>query len=152
LPRQRSLQRRRRRSRRRPPGDRLRAAWSRWELRRQEQRRPPAARPDRPDDGRRGIGREDRSRPGETGREVTWVGFPVAVAVGLFVVPAGVRGLRDAGLVRENYRGRALAFPLGAILATAALVALAPLAFLNDRGDLELLDPELRRWIPYLLG
>jgi hypothetical protein len=45
-----------------------------------------------------------------------------------------------------------LAFPLGAVLATAALVALAPLAFLNDRGDLDLLDPELRRWLPYLLG
>jgi UDP-GlcNAc:undecaprenyl-phosphate/decaprenyl-phosphate GlcNAc-1-phosphate transferase len=38
------------------------------------------------------------------------------------------------------------------VLATAALVALAPLAFLNDRGDLDLLDPELRRWLPYLLG
>ena len=38
------------------------------------------------------------------------------------------------------------------MLATAALVALAPLAFLDDRGDLDLLDPELRRWIPYLLG
>jgi len=83
---------------------------------------------------------------------VTWVGFPVAVAVALFVVPAGVRGLRDAGLLRENYRGAALAFPLGAVLATAALVALAPLAFLDDRADLELLDPELRRWLPYLLG
>ena len=38
------------------------------------------------------------------------------------------------------------------MLATAALVALAPLAFLNDRADLDLLDPELRRWMPYLLG
>ena len=38
------------------------------------------------------------------------------------------------------------------MLATAALVALAPLAFLDDRGDLDLLDPELRRWLPYLLG
>jgi UDP-GlcNAc:undecaprenyl-phosphate/decaprenyl-phosphate GlcNAc-1-phosphate transferase len=38
------------------------------------------------------------------------------------------------------------------VLATAALVALAPLAFLDDRGDLDLLDPELRRWLPYLLG
>ena len=38
------------------------------------------------------------------------------------------------------------------MLATAALVALAPLAFLNDRGDLELLEPELRRWMPYVLG
>lgn len=67
-------------------------------------------------------------------------------------MPPGARGLRDAGLVRENYRGASLAFPLGAVLATVALVALAPLAFLNDRADLDLLDPELRRWLPYLLG
>ena len=81
-----------------------------------------------------------------------WVGLPLAFAISLFIVPAGARGLRDAGLVRENYRGALLAFPLGAVLATAALVALAPLAFLDDRGDLDLLVPELRRWLPYLLG
>jgi UDP-GlcNAc:undecaprenyl-phosphate GlcNAc-1-phosphate transferase len=81
-----------------------------------------------------------------------WIGFPLAIAVALFVVPAGARGLRDAGLVRANYRGADLAFPLGAVLATAALVALAPLAVLNDRADLDLLEPELRRWLPYLLG
>jgi hypothetical protein len=83
---------------------------------------------------------------------VTWIGFPVAIAVALLVVPAGARGLLDAGLVRENYRGARLSFPLGAVLGAAALVALAPLAFLNDRADLELLDPDLRRWMPYLLG
>jgi UDP-GlcNAc:undecaprenyl-phosphate/decaprenyl-phosphate GlcNAc-1-phosphate transferase len=81
-----------------------------------------------------------------------WVGFPLAIALSLWLLPAGARGLRDAGLVRENYRAAALAFPLGAVLATAALVTLAPLAFLNDRADLDLLDPELRRWLPYLLG
>ena len=81
-----------------------------------------------------------------------WVGFPLAIAISLFLVPAGARGLRDAGLVRENYRGALLAFPLGAVLATAALVTLAPLAFLNDRADLDLLKPELRQWLPYLLG
>lgn len=81
-----------------------------------------------------------------------WVGLPLAVAISLFLVPAGARGLRDAGLVRENYRGALLAFPLGAVLATAALVTLAPLAFLDDRADLDLLVPELRRWLPYLLG
>jgi hypothetical protein len=54
--------------------------------------------------------------------------------------------------VRENYRGALLAFPLGAVLATAALVTLAPLAFLNDRADLDLLEPALRQWLPYLLG
>lgn len=83
---------------------------------------------------------------------MTWLGFPVAIAVALLVVPAGVRGLLDAGLVRTNYRGASLAFPLGAVLATAALVALAPLAFLNDRADLDLLSPGLRQWMPYLLG
>ncbi|HEY2716374.1 MAG TPA: hypothetical protein VGI73_09170 [Solirubrobacterales bacterium] len=81
-----------------------------------------------------------------------WIGFPLAIALALFVVPAGARGLRDAGLVRPNYRGAELAFPLGAVLATAALVALAPLAILNDRADLDLLDPDLRRWLPYVLG
>jgi UDP-GlcNAc:undecaprenyl-phosphate GlcNAc-1-phosphate transferase len=81
-----------------------------------------------------------------------WVGLPLAIAISLFLVPAGARGLRDAGLVRENYRGALLAFPLGAVLATAALVTLAPLAFLNDRADLDLLEPGLRQWLPYLLG
>ena len=81
-----------------------------------------------------------------------WLGLPLAFAISLFLVPAGARGLRDAGLVRENYRGALPAFPLGAVLATAALVALAPLAFLDDRADLDLLEPELRRWLPYLLG
>lgn len=81
-----------------------------------------------------------------------WVGFPLAIAISLFLVPAGARGLRDAGLVRGNYRGALLAFPLGAVLATAALVTLAPLAFLNDRADLDLLEPALRQWLPYLLG
>ena len=81
-----------------------------------------------------------------------WVGFPLAIAISLFLLPAGARGLRDAGLVRRNYRGALLAFPLGAVLATAALVALAPLAFLNDRADLDLLEPGLRQWLPYLLG
>jgi UDP-GlcNAc:undecaprenyl-phosphate GlcNAc-1-phosphate transferase len=81
-----------------------------------------------------------------------WVGFPLAIALAVPMLPAGARGLRDAGLVRTNYRGAALAFPLGAILATVALVALAPLAVLNDRLSLDLLSPALGRWLPYLLG
>jgi UDP-GlcNAc:undecaprenyl-phosphate GlcNAc-1-phosphate transferase len=83
---------------------------------------------------------------------VYWIGFPLAIAVAVPMLPAGARGLRDAGLVRTNYRGAELAFPLGAILATVSLVALAPLAVLNDRADLNLLAPDLRRWLPYLLG
>ena len=40
-----------------------------------------------------------------------WVGFPLAIALALLVVPAGARGLRDAGLVRENYRGAPARLP-----------------------------------------
>ncbi len=76
----------------------------------------------------------------------------MAILVALLVVPAGLRGLLRAGHVRVNYRERRLAFPLGAVLVTAALVALAPLAVLDERGGLDLLDPELRQWIVYLVG
>lgn len=68
------------------------------------------------------------------------------------MVPGGIRGLLDSGLTRVNHRGRDLAFPLGAILVVAAVVALAPLSLLDDRAGLELLDPDLRRWIVYLIG
>ena len=68
------------------------------------------------------------------------------------MVPAGVRALEQAGLVRENYAGRELAFPLGAVLVAASLVALAPLAPLDDRADVNLLDAELRRWFAYVVG
>jgi UDP-GlcNAc:undecaprenyl-phosphate/decaprenyl-phosphate GlcNAc-1-phosphate transferase len=80
------------------------------------------------------------------------LGFALSIVLALALLPAGARGLAEAGLVRENYRGARLAFPLGAVLGTAALVALAPLAFLNDRDNLKLLDPELRRWLPYVIG
>jgi hypothetical protein len=83
---------------------------------------------------------------------VEWIALPLSLGLAALMIPAGVRGLAEAGLVRENYRGRRLAFPLGAVIATTALVALAPLAFLNDRADLDLLDPELRRWITYVIG
>lgn len=81
-----------------------------------------------------------------------WVALAVSFGVALAIVPAGVRALDDAGLTRENFRGRRLAFPLGAVLVAAALVALAPLAVLDDRADLDLLDPDLRRWFAYAIG
>src|SRR5262245_10307060 len=81
-----------------------------------------------------------------------WVALPVSLAAGLLVIPAGVRALVDAGMVRENYAGRSVAFPLGALLVAASLVALAPLAPLDDRADINLLDAELRRWFAYVVG
>ena len=81
-----------------------------------------------------------------------WIALAVSFAVALAVVPAGVRALLEAGLTRENYRGAMLAFPLGAVLVAASLLALAPLAPLDDRADIDLLDPDLRRWFAYVVG
>jgi UDP-GlcNAc:undecaprenyl-phosphate/decaprenyl-phosphate GlcNAc-1-phosphate transferase len=76
----------------------------------------------------------------------------LSLALAAVLVPAWIRDMRRAGLVRENWRGRIVAFPAGAVLAAVALVALAPLALLDDRADLDLLDPDLRRWIVYVIG
>ena len=75
-----------------------------------------------------------------------------AALAALLLGPLAARTWLRRGLVRENYRGRRVAFPAGAPLVACSLLALAPLAVLDDRADLDLLDPELRRWIAYVLG
>jgi len=78
----------------------------------------------------------------------------LALSVGVAAAFAGpwLRDMERTGLARENYRGRLVAFPAGAVLIACSLIALAPLAVLDDRADLDLLDPDLRRWAVYVLG
>jgi UDP-GlcNAc:undecaprenyl-phosphate/decaprenyl-phosphate GlcNAc-1-phosphate transferase len=83
---------------------------------------------------------------------VNWVGLAVSLGLAALLVPPWIRDLASTGLVRENFRGRSVAYPAGAVLIAVSLVALAPLALLDDRADLDLLDPELRRWSTYVLG
>jgi UDP-GlcNAc:undecaprenyl-phosphate/decaprenyl-phosphate GlcNAc-1-phosphate transferase len=80
------------------------------------------------------------------------VALALSLGVAGVVVPAWIRALSAAGLTRQNWRGRTLAYPAGAVLLASSLVTLAPLALLDDRADLDLLDPDLRRWIIYVLG
>jgi UDP-GlcNAc:undecaprenyl-phosphate GlcNAc-1-phosphate transferase len=77
--------------------------------------------------------------------------FLSAVLAGL-LAPPWIRDMSRAGLARSNYAGRRVAFPSGAVLVSISLLALAPLAILDDRADLDLLDPDLRRWLAYVLG
>lgn len=79
-------------------------------------------------------------------------GLAVSAAVALLFAGRWLRDMERAGVARDNYRGRRLAFPAGAVLVSCSLVALAPLALLDDRADLDLLDPDLRRWAVYVLG
>lgn len=79
-------------------------------------------------------------------------GLAVSAAVALVAVGPWLRDMRRSGLARKNYRGRMAAFPSGAVLVACSLIALVPLAVLDDRADLDLIDPELRRWATYVLG
>ena len=79
-------------------------------------------------------------------------GLVVSLVVASALLGPWLRDMARSGLARHNYRGRAVAFPAGAVLVACSLVALVPLAVLDDRADLDLLDPELRRWAVYVLG
>jgi hypothetical protein len=79
-------------------------------------------------------------------------GLVLSAALAAVLVGPWLRDMRAAGLVRENYRRRRPAFPAGAVLVAVSLIALAPLAVLDDRADLDLLDPDLRRWAVFVLG
>src|SRR3954470_2194210 len=63
-----------------------------------------------------------------------------------------VRSLRAHGLVRENYRGAALPFPIGVVIPVAALVALAPLALLQELADVEVFKAAAYPAVTYLVG
>lgn len=79
-------------------------------------------------------------------------GLIVSAAVAAVALGPWLADMLRSGLSRTNYAGREVAFPAGAPLIACSLIALAPLAVLDDRADLDLLDPELRRWIVYILG
>jgi hypothetical protein len=79
-------------------------------------------------------------------------GLIVSALVAGLVLARWLADMLRTGLARENYAGRRVAFPAGAALVACSLIALVPLAVLDDRADLNLLDPGLRRWMVYLLG
>jgi hypothetical protein len=79
-------------------------------------------------------------------------GLIVSAGVAAVALGPWLADMMRSGLVRENYARRRVAFPAGAALVACSLVTLAPLAVLDDRADLDLLDPDLRRWMVYVLG
>lgn len=56
----------------------------------------------------------------------------VSLLVALAAAPAALRELQRRRLLRENYRGVQVAFPLGLVAIAAAVVALGPVAVLDE--------------------
>ncbi len=92
--------------------------------------------------------------PTVRGREAPLMlsGLIVSALVAALALGPWLTDMARAGLVRSNYAARRVAFPAGAPLIACSLIALAPLAVLDDRADLDLLDPGLQRWMVYVLG
>lgn len=65
----------------------------------------------------------------------------VALAAAIVMTPPILRHLRDEGLVRENWRGRALPFPAGIAIVAAGLVAVGLCAALERFAHAHVLEP-----------
>jgi UDP-GlcNAc:undecaprenyl-phosphate/decaprenyl-phosphate GlcNAc-1-phosphate transferase len=80
--------------------------------------------------------------------------LPLVVSLGVaaLLAPAAVQGLRQQGLVRENYRGAPVAFPAGVLIVAAALVALVPLSILEEIADVDVFRAETEPAVIYVLG
>jgi UDP-GlcNAc:undecaprenyl-phosphate GlcNAc-1-phosphate transferase len=68
--------------------------------------------------------------------------FLVSLGVAVGVVPAALQGLRSQGFVRQNYRGVDVAFPAGIGMIAASLIALIPLALIDELGDSNVFRPD----------
>jgi UDP-GlcNAc:undecaprenyl-phosphate GlcNAc-1-phosphate transferase len=81
--------------------------------------------------------------------------LPLAVAflIAALMSPALLRGLAAGGHVAKNYRGRELPFPFGVLSVAGALLALVPLALLQQFGEGDVFYPaQARRVALYVLG
>jgi UDP-GlcNAc:undecaprenyl-phosphate/decaprenyl-phosphate GlcNAc-1-phosphate transferase len=78
--------------------------------------------------------------------------FVLALASAAILAPALLRMLVAAGHARENYRGRALAFPFGVLVLAAALLALIPLTLLSVLASTDVFHPEMVPIALYALG
>jgi UDP-GlcNAc:undecaprenyl-phosphate/decaprenyl-phosphate GlcNAc-1-phosphate transferase len=83
---------------------------------------------------------------------VQWVPLVASLVAAAAITPTAVRGLVARGMVRENYRGRTVAFPAGIALVVPALVALAVAAPLYQFVSIDTLQPLFGLALVYVLG
>jgi UDP-GlcNAc:undecaprenyl-phosphate/decaprenyl-phosphate GlcNAc-1-phosphate transferase len=76
----------------------------------------------------------------------------LSIVVAALVVPAIVSALREQGFVTANYRGAPLPFPTGMAIPVVAMLALVPLALLQELGDVTVFKPGAYPAVTYVLG
>jgi UDP-GlcNAc:undecaprenyl-phosphate GlcNAc-1-phosphate transferase len=78
--------------------------------------------------------------------------FALATLAAAIMAPPFLRSLIENGHVKENYRGRSVAFPLGVLSVIGALTALIPVALLQRLELADVLYPRTLTIAVYVLG
>jgi UDP-GlcNAc:undecaprenyl-phosphate GlcNAc-1-phosphate transferase len=78
--------------------------------------------------------------------------FALALLAAALLAPPALRALAAGGHVRPNWRGREMPFPAGVVVVGAALLALVPLAALDELAGADVWEPEIAPICVYALG
>jgi UDP-GlcNAc:undecaprenyl-phosphate/decaprenyl-phosphate GlcNAc-1-phosphate transferase len=78
--------------------------------------------------------------------------FALASLIAALLAPLLLRALTASGHVKANYRARSVAFPFGVLSVTGALLALVPLALVEQLERGEVFHPETLTVGVYVLG
>jgi UDP-N-acetylmuramyl pentapeptide phosphotransferase/UDP-N-acetylglucosamine-1-phosphate transferase len=80
--------------------------------------------------------------------------LPLAISLltAAVVAPPLVRGLREQGFARENYRGAKVAFPAGIAVPVVAVLALVPLSLVAELADEPVFKPGAQAAVTYVIG
>jgi UDP-GlcNAc:undecaprenyl-phosphate GlcNAc-1-phosphate transferase len=81
-----------------------------------------------------------------------WLPLAVSLAVAAPLTPALLDLLERSGVVRENYRGRVLPAAAGIVIVISALLALGPIAALDELTGADTLRPDFGDALTYVLG
>jgi UDP-GlcNAc:undecaprenyl-phosphate/decaprenyl-phosphate GlcNAc-1-phosphate transferase len=81
-----------------------------------------------------------------------WLPLALSLAVAALLTPALLDLLERSGVVRENYRGRVLPTAAGIVIVISALLALGPVAALDELTGADTLRPDLGDALTYVLG
>jgi UDP-GlcNAc:undecaprenyl-phosphate GlcNAc-1-phosphate transferase len=83
---------------------------------------------------------------------VRWLPLLLSCVLAGLLAPGLLRLLGQAGVVRENYRGLVLPAASGTVIVVAALLALAPLAALDELADTDTVRFRIGGVLIYVLG
>jgi UDP-GlcNAc:undecaprenyl-phosphate GlcNAc-1-phosphate transferase len=83
---------------------------------------------------------------------VDWLPLVVSSAVAIALAPGILSLLEHGGVVRENYRGHVIPGAAGCVIVLAALLALGPLAALDELAGVDSLRSDLGPALIFVLG